>query len=89
MDEQTEKGYQYTYYGRRKTRAINIPTMDEDKKGQSNIPTINEQTDKGNQYTYDGRRQTRAINKPTMDEKTDTGNQYTYDGRIDRQRQSI
>ena len=56
MDEQTENAYQYTYTydGRRKTRAINIPTMDEDKQGQSNIPTINEQTDKGNQYTYDG-----------------------------------
>ena len=49
-----DKGNQYTYDGRRKTREINIPTMDEDKQGQSNIPTINEQTDKGNQYTYDG-----------------------------------
>ena len=57
MDKQTQ------------TRAINIPTMEE-------------QTDEGNQYTYDGRtdrqgqliylrltnRQTRAINIPTMDE---------------------
>jgi hypothetical protein len=42
MVEQTDKGNQYTYDGRREPRAINIPTMDE-------------QTDKGNQYTYDGR----------------------------------
>jgi hypothetical protein len=37
MDEQTEKGNQYTYDGLRQTRAINIPMM-------------NEQTDNGNQY---------------------------------------
>jgi hypothetical protein len=29
MDEQTDKGNQYTYDGRRQTRAINIPTMNE------------------------------------------------------------
>jgi hypothetical protein len=31
----TDKGNQYTYDGRRQTRAINIPTMDEDRQGQS------------------------------------------------------
>jgi hypothetical protein len=65
MDEQTDKGNQYTYDGRterqgqsiylrwtnRQTRAINIPTMDE-------------QTEKGNQYTYG---HSRAINIHTME----------------------
>ena len=89
----TDKGNQYTYDGRtdrqgqsiylqwtnRQTRAINLPTMDE-------------QAEHGYQHTYDGRRQTMAINIPTMAgdrqwqsiylrwPKTDKGNQYTYDG---------
>ena len=76
MDEQTDKGNQYTYDGR--TNGTRLSTY-------VRWP----ETDKGNQYIYDGRRQKRAINIPTMDEKTDKGNQYTYDGRIDRQGQSI
>jgi broad specificity polyphosphatase/5'/3'-nucleotidase SurE len=76
MDEQTDKGNQYTYDGRtNRTRLSTYVRWPE--------------TDKGNQYIYDRRRQKRAINIPTMDEKTDKGNQYTYDGRIDRQGQSI
>jgi broad specificity polyphosphatase/5'/3'-nucleotidase SurE len=76
MDEQTDKGNQYTYDGRTKgTRLSTYVRWPE--------------TDKGNQYIYDRRRQKRAINIPTMDEKTDKGNQYTYDGRTDRQGQSI
>jgi hypothetical protein len=73
------------------TRAINIPTMDE-------------QTEKGNQYTYDGRivrqgqsiyprwipdEQTDMDNQYTYDGQTDKSNQYTYDGQTDRQGQSI
>jgi hypothetical protein len=67
MDEQTNKGNQYTYDGRIdrqgqsiylqwtniQTKAINIPTMDEDRQGQS-IYLRWMKTDKGNQYTYDG-----------------------------------
>jgi broad specificity polyphosphatase/5'/3'-nucleotidase SurE len=76
MDEQTDKGNQYTYDGR--TNGTRLSTY-------VRWP----ETDKGNQYIYDRRRQKRAINIPTMDEKTDKGNQYTYDGRTDRQGQSI
>jgi hypothetical protein len=50
---ETDNGNQYTYDGRRQTRAINIPTMDEDRQGQS-IYLRWPKTDKGNQYTYDG-----------------------------------
>ena len=70
MDEDIVGQSLYLQCTNRQTRAINIPTMDE-------------QTDKGNQYTYDGRtdrqrqsirwtnRQTNAINIPTMEEHTD------------------
>jgi hypothetical protein len=102
MDEQTDKGNQYTYNERtgrqgqsiylrwtnKQNMAINIPTMAGDRPWQS-IYLRWPETDNGNQYTYDGRRQTRAINIPTMNEKTDKGNRYTYDGITDRQGQSI
>jgi hypothetical protein len=91
MDEQT-KGNQYTYDGRterqgqsiyiqwnnRQTRAINIPTMDEDRQEQSI-------------YLRWTNRQNRAINIFIMTEerqgqsiylrwtKANKGNQYTYD----------
>jgi len=77
MDKQIGKDNQYTYDGRRQTRAIkantqkrtiNIVTMDEDILGQSI-------------YLQWTNRQTTAINIPTMDEQTDNGNQYSYDGR--------
>ena len=102
MDEDILGQSLYLQCTNRQTRAINIPTMDEqtDKgnqytyDGRTNGTRLSTyvrwpETDKGNQYIYDGRRQKRAINIPTMDEKTDKGNQYTYDGRIDRQWQSI
>ena len=90
MDEQADKGNQYTYDGRT------------DRQGQS-IYLRWMKTYKGNHYTYNGRtgrqgqsiylrrtnRQTRAINIPTMDEQADKGKQYTYDGRKDRQGKSI
>ena len=41
MDEQTDKGNQYTYDGQRQKSAINIPAIDEE-------------TDKGNQYRITG-----------------------------------
>ena len=41
---------QYFSWTNRQKRAINIPTMDEEKQGQS----IDDHTEKGNQYTYDG-----------------------------------
>ena len=52
MDEQTDKGNQYTYDGRtdrqrqsirwtsRQTNAINIPTMEEHTDKAINIPTL-------------------------------------------------
>ena len=102
MDEDILGQSLYLQRTNRQTRAINIPTMDEqtDKgnqytyDGRTNGTRLSTyvrwpETDKGNQYIYDGLRQKRAINIPTMDEKTDKGNQYTYDGRIDRQGQSI
>ena len=52
MDEQTGRGNQYTYLGIRKTRTINILTMDD----AFNISTKG-RTD----------RETRAFNIPTMD----------------------
>jgi hypothetical protein len=74
MDEQTEKGNQYTYGH---SRAINIHTMEVDRHGQSI-------------YLRWNKRQTRIINIPTMDEQTDNNNQYTYtyDERTDRQGRS-
>ena len=102
MDEDIVGQSLYLQWTNRQTRAINIPTMDEQTEkgnqytydGRTNGTRLSTyvrwpETDKGNQYIYDGRRQKRAINIPTMDEKTDKGNQYTYDGRIDRQWQSI
>ena len=41
IDEQTDKGIQYTYDGQRQKSAINIPAIDEE-------------TDKGNQYRITG-----------------------------------
>jgi broad specificity polyphosphatase/5'/3'-nucleotidase SurE len=104
MDEDILGQSLYLQWTNRQTRAINIPTMDE-------------QREQGYQHTSDGRRQTRAINIstiaedrkgqsiylrwtkrqtreidiPTMDEYIDKGNQYkcTYDRRTDRQGQSI
>ena len=55
MDEQTDKGNQYTYDGR--TNGTRLSTY-------VRWP----ETDKGNQFIYDGRRQTRAINISTMAE---------------------
>jgi hypothetical protein len=96
MDEQIDKGNQYTYDGRKDKQGQSIyrQWMKTDKGNQ--LPTMDKQTDKGNQYTYNGRsdrqgqsiylqwtnRQKRAINIPTMDEQTGNfkGNQYTYDG---------
>ena len=90
MDEQTDKGNQYTYDGRKdkERQSIYMQWMKTDKGNQ--LPTMDKQTFKGKQYTYDGRtdrqgqsiylrwmnRQTRASNIPT----TLKGNQYTYDG---------
>ena len=87
MDEQTDKGNQYTYDRRtdRQRHSIFIPRTNRQTRA-INIPTMDEQTEKGNQYTYDGLRQTRAINIPTMNEQTDKGNQYV--GLADRKGQS-
>ena len=101
MDEQTEKGNQYTYDGLRQTRAINIPMMDEqtdkvnqyvglaDRKGQSKYLQWKNIPTRQSIYLRWTNRQTRKIIIVTMDEQTDKGNQYTYDERIDRQGQSI
>ena len=98
-NRQRDKGIQYTYDGIRQKRAIHIPTMDEDKQGQSiylqwmnrqtitiNIPTLtmNEQTDKGNQYTYDGKTNRQGQSIYLRWMTTDKGNQYTYNARTDR-----
>jgi hypothetical protein len=57
----------YLQWTNRQTRAINIPTMDE-------------QTDKGNQYTYDGLTNTTRLSTYVRWPETDKGNQYTYNG---------
>jgi Fe-S cluster biosynthesis and repair protein YggX len=97
MDEQTDKGRQYTYGH---SYAINIHTMEVDRQGQSiylrwnkrqtriiNIPTMDEDKQGLSIYLQWTNRQTITINIPTltMNEQTDKGDQYTYDGRTDRQ----
>ena len=73
MDEQTNKGNQYTYDGRidRQGQSIYLQWTNIQTKA-INISTMDEQIDKGNQHTYDGsartNKQTRAIDIPTMDE---------------------
>jgi len=65
MDEQTDKGNQYTYDGRtdRQGKSIYLRWINTQTRA-INLPTMDEQTDKGNEYTYDGGRQARAINIP-------------------------
>jgi Fe-S cluster biosynthesis and repair protein YggX len=119
MDEDILGQSLYLQWTNRQTRAINIPTMDEqtDKGNQYTYQRTNRQRDTGIQYTYDGLRQKRAIHIPTMDEdkqgqsiylqwmnrqtitiniptltmneQTDKGYQYTYDGKTNRQGRSI
>jgi hypothetical protein len=64
MNEQTDKGNQYTYDGKtnRQGQSIYLRWMNRQTRA-SNKPT----THKGNQYTYDGGRQARAINIPTLE----------------------
>jgi hypothetical protein len=76
MDEQTDKGNQYSYDGRtdRQGKSIYLRWMNRQTRA-INIPRMDEQTVKSNQYTYDGLtdRQgqsiylTGAVNIPTMD----------------------
>jgi hypothetical protein len=83
----TNKGNQiYLRLTNRQTRAINIPTMDEDRQGQSiNLTNRQEQSI----YLRCNNRQTRTINIPTMDEQIVKSNQNTYNGLTDRPGQSI
>jgi CDP-glycerol glycerophosphotransferase (TagB/SpsB family) len=77
MDEQIDKGNQYTYDGRKDKQGQSIyrQWMKTDKGNK--LPTMDKQTNKGNQYTYDGRtdRKGQSIYLRTL-----KGNQYAYDG---------
>ena len=102
MDEQRQGQSIYLRWTNRQTRAINIPTIDQ-QRDKDNQHTYDEQTDRQGQsicLRWSNRQtkainiptideQTRAINIPTMDEQTDRGNQYTYVGIIERQGQLI
>jgi hypothetical protein len=55
MNEQIEKGTQYTYDGLtdRQGQSIYLRWTNRQKRALD-IPTMGEQTDRGNQYNYDG-----------------------------------
>jgi len=78
MDEQTNKGNQYTYDGRtdKRRKSIYLRWMNRETRA-INLPRMDEQTVKSNQYTYDGLTDKQGQWMYLRWRKSGKGNQYT------------